>query len=343
MIFYNYMDFSSFIKQDYELLKKHKKILLFCFKPKYKLCTILSFFIQIYRLIKYRNEIKIVFSQMAGHHTLIPSILSKYLGIKHIIVLHGSDSIFIKEIDYGNYRKFLLRYSIYFSLKYCDLLLPVSRILVDSEFSFFGKNHKQGFKNLYPSLSHKEYSIVPNGIDLNKFAIDSLISKKIDFLSVGGDFSDVRKNYKRLEEVALKFPYSKFLIVCTNRFKVKLVAQNVEMIESIPNSELKSIYQNSKYYLQFSLIESFGVALCEAMACGCVPIVTNVGIMAQIVSDSGGVVPDNELDSYIKVIKDTLKSDYLLLSTKAQNCIKENFELSKREKSLIHIINQYYL
>ena len=42
--------------------------------------------------------------------------------------------------------------------------------------------------------------------------------------------------------------------------------------------------------------EGFGVALAEAMACGCVPIVSRVGILDFIAGDSGFVLEKHDTD-----------------------------------------------
>ena len=54
-------------------------------------------------------------------------------------------------------------------------------------------------------------------------------------------------------------------------------SNNVELRGYVDQDELISYYQKAKIYCQLSYRESFGVALAEAMACGCVAVVTDRG------------------------------------------------------------------
>ena len=65
--------------------------------------------------------------------------------------------------------------------------------------------------------------------------------------------------------------------------------QNIFLKENYPQ-ELKILYNESKFYFQLSNTEGFGVALCEAMLCGCVPIVSDVNFLPSIVGNSGFVL-----------------------------------------------------
>jgi glycosyltransferase involved in cell wall biosynthesis len=49
---------------------------------------------------------------------------------------------------------------------------------------------------------------------------------------------------------------------------------NVHFLSRCTPLELRQHYRSSQYYFQLSYFEGFGVALAEAMACGCIPVVS---------------------------------------------------------------------
>ena len=60
------------------------------------------------------------------------------------------------------------------------------------------------------------------------------------------------------------------------------------------------------FYLQLSLSEGFPNALCEAMLCGCIPIVSDVSSMPGIVADKGLVVKHRRVDDVVAVLEQAL-------------------------------------
>jgi glycosyltransferase involved in cell wall biosynthesis len=50
----------------------------------------------------------------------------------------------------------------------------------------------------------------------------------------------------------------------------------VSLIGNIPHSELPNWYSSSDFYISASHYEGSGTALCEAMSCGCIPLVSNI-------------------------------------------------------------------
>ncbi|WP_319482731.1 glycosyltransferase [uncultured Draconibacterium sp.] len=98
-------------------------------------------------------------------------------------------------------------------------------------------------------------------------------------------------------EIAQQLPQYQFLIIGLNQEKLahllKNLPANINIKGKIPHEELIAYYQKGKIYCQLSRIESFGIALAEAMYFGCIPIVTNVGGLPEIVCDKTLVVNRN--------------------------------------------------
>ena len=81
------------------------------------------------------------------------------------------------------------------------------------------------------------------------------------------------------------------------------------MITAIAN---RSVYEQtlkeSKVYCQLSYEESFGVSLLEAMACGCIPVVSDRGALPWLVGECGIVVPRGDVKATRNAIELALRS-----------------------------------
>jgi glycosyltransferase involved in cell wall biosynthesis len=68
---------------------------------------------------------------------------------------------------------------------------------------------------------------------------------------------------------------------------------NVEFTGFVDDAELARRYATAAAYVQASTHEGFGMAVAEAMLAGCVPVVTPVGALPEVVGDTGVVVGDD--------------------------------------------------
>jgi glycosyltransferase involved in cell wall biosynthesis len=74
----------------------------------------------------------------------------------------------------------------------------------------------------------------------------------------------------------------------------------VEFTEALPRHELLGLYQESDIFCFPTLADTYGVALLEAMSCGCAVIVSDVAGPREIVADSVGIkVPMRDPEQYI--------------------------------------------
>ncbi|MCA1760486.1 MAG: glycosyltransferase, partial [Bacteroidales bacterium] len=115
--------------------------------------------------------------------------------------------------------------------------------------------------------------------------------------------------------------------------------QNVELIEQVNHEELEVYYKKAKVYCQFSRSESFGVAIVEAMNFGCIPVVTNVGGMPEIVENYGFVTKRN-VSKISMYILDTIKTRPYLLSDSDKEPALKPFLFSERKQKLLEVVNR---
>jgi glycosyltransferase involved in cell wall biosynthesis len=102
-----------------------------------------------------------------------------------------------------------------------------------------------------------------------------------------------------ITRVLREFSQWRFLVLGTNpNDGVQLcfpsdIRQRVEVMPMITDKEaLARQYERMEIFVLPSLIESFGVALAEAMACGCAPVTTPVGLGASLVNGRHALLLD---------------------------------------------------
>jgi glycosyltransferase involved in cell wall biosynthesis len=97
----------------------------------------------------------------------------------------------------------------------------------------------------------------------------------------------------------------------TEFIKQKALENFVELLGYVENAQLEKYYNSADYFILGSHHEGSGYALCEAMACGCVPIVTNIPSFSHML-DKGACgylfEPGNSEDLYKTLIKLNNKS-----------------------------------
>ncbi len=106
--------------------------------------------------------------------------------------------------------------------------------------------------------------------------------------------------------------------------------------------ELREIYKKSHIFLLPSWTEGLPNSMIEAMATGCVPVVTNVGNISDFINESNGVlVKPKQLDELIeKLIKLIInENNFLNLATASYNTAVNNFSTEKNIKKLLNLVN----
>ena len=319
---------SSFIQKDIEILRKYFDVKIVDSDLTGK--SLKGALVTIYNIIKGILRVDITFSWFAGTHAFVAVLLSKLFRKKSIVVVGGYEVAKVPEIGYGA----LLNPRSARKVKY--VLESADKILAVSEF-----NKKEILK--YTNSSNVE--LVYNSIDCKKFKPDG--EKEDLVITVVYSISNITIKIKGLEtfvKAAKYLPGVKFIVVGEyhNNSIEYLKAQaspNVEFLGFIPNEGLVKLYQKAKVYCQLSYRESFGMALAEAMACECVPVVTNNAALPEVVGDTGFYVPYSDPKATAEAIKRALKSDK---GKEARDRIKKMFPIERREKELIEIINSFF-
>lgn len=281
-ILFVYVNFSSFVKTDFEILSTFADVTKYQFKPgKGILNTGYKLLKQFIYLATNFWRFDSVFIWFSDFHALLPILFAKACGKRSYLVIGGYEVARIKSLNYGALCSKIRGYFCISSIKFASLNLTVSNY-VDRKVRYIAPDSKRilvhncvQIKPLPSSLPAKENLILTVGIIENR---RSFFLKGIDTFI----------------EVARNTPDYQFLIIGLDQNKVSSLVtdmpQNLTILGRVPHNELSSYYLRSRYYCQLSLSESFGVSVAEAMFHGCIPIVTNVGGLPEVVGDTGYIV-----------------------------------------------------
>ena len=315
-IVFIYYDFSSFVKQDYEILSKHFEVEKVNYRtPK-----------DIFKMARAIFNSDLTYAWFASGHSFIAVLLSILLRKKSVVIVGGYDVAFAPEINYGQYtlgwhkRKYAD-----FVLKNADLVLAVSE---------FTK------KEAIVRVTSQKIKLIYNAIDTDKFVPGS--EKKNLVITVASGTKNVikLKGIDTFAKAAEHIPGTRFLVLGLSDkdrefLGAKCPSPNLELSGYMSQTDLIKYYQKAKVYCQLSYRESFGVALAEAMACGCVPVVTERAALPEVVGNTGIYVPYDDEKATAKGIEEALRSDK---GRKARERVESHFTGKRRETELVKAV-----
>jgi len=343
VLLYCYLSSSSFVVQDIESLQEAYKVELFHFEPSPKILLPLSFLKQLVFLLGKINSASILMCQFAGYHSMLPVVFAALFHKVSLIVVGGTDCVSMPSINYGNLRKPLLRWFTLKSLKHTTHIISPGKSLIECDYTYTDKDFpKQGFRYFDKSIK-TDVTVIYNGIDISRFKPGlNPGRRKKTFLTVCNNLDKrnfILKGIDLFTEMAKQFPECQFTVIgrAAPGFQSEKPA-NLTYIDFIEHSSLPAKMAEYTFYCQLSMSEGFGVALAEAMACGCVPIVSSVGIMDFIVGDTGFILKKHDAGMLKSLIEKALNADTHSLGSLARERIIEKFSNHKRKSDLLKLL-----
>ncbi len=102
--------------------------------------------------------------------------------------------------------------------------------------------------------------------------------------------------------------------------------QAITLIGKVPNDDMLYWYNSADFIISGSHYEGSGTAVCEAMSCGCIPIVTDIFSFRMITDDGqiGRLYPAGDEASLLKVLNQTKQIDTKLERDKALAYFESN-------------------
>ena len=184
---------------------------------------------------------------------------------------------------------------------------------------------------------------VYNGIDLRKFEKNhdsvNLDKNVLNLISVGS-FSDAKDYPNLINAFAILKSRSNSNIKLTIvgdgelRPQIESLIKELNLDKDITllgrRSDIPELLNASDIFLLASKFEGFGLVVAEAMACNCYVVATDSGGVAEVMGNTGRLVPIKDSEALAEAIEQTIglnKKDILENNKKARDRIERFFSL----------------
>ena len=204
------------------------------------------------------------------------------------------------------------------------------------------------------NVSMKKISVIPNGIDFEKFSPKKNISRTIgqiittasaDVPLKGLDFT-----LHAVAALVKDFPHLRLIIIGAPRIgghterliqKLKIEA-NIVYKTNLTKEEIAIEYASSNIAIVSSLYEGFGFPVGEAMACSIPLIATNVASIPEITGNFAELIPARDSKSIERSIRNILSNPakYQIRADEGRQHIIDNFDWKKIAQSYENLIYQ---
>lgn len=278
----------------------------------------------------------LVYLWFASYFATPVVLAAKLFGKKLIIVTGGYDVARADQIGHGTYSKGFLQKSFRsFLLRQADSILCVSEF-----------NKKEAVTNA--GLNAEVCHVIPLAVQgpPADFTPQRWEARKNQAVMIA---SATRGSYRtkgldQLLILAKACPDVNFILIGSlDEFCQNLIqAEGLKNLTTTGFLEYQSrpfleVLNQSKVALQLSSYESFGAAIIDAGLCGCEMLVFNSGALAEVVSDSGNLVPYGDITGLSHKLRGLLGQDHSNKGDITQKLIKK-YAPKTREAALVSYI-----
>ena len=271
-------------------------------------------------LLKSILSADIIYCWFALPFAAVAAIAARLLGKKVIVVAGGWDIARIPELGYG--RLLTKR-----GLAIARLSLGVPDLVLA-----FSESSKTTIREVAP---RSPVRLAYLGVDADLFHPTEKEDLVVTVAQVSRE-NVRRKGLRTLVDAAKEVPDARFIIVGRHLDdavdELRTVGpSNVRFIGEVSDTDLREILGRARVYVQASYTEGFGVALAEAMASGCVPVVTRRGAIPEVVGDTGLYVDYGDPHELAHAIREGLHSQ---LGARARARVLDRFTIARRLDAL---------
>ncbi|MCU4139984.1 MAG: Glycosyltransferase involved in cell wall bisynthesis [Methanophagales archaeon] len=337
---------SPWVVRDFEMLQRHFEVIPLQNMPRYharesrwKIIRILDFcFAALFHVLKILKNVlttDLVYGFFANECTAIAIFFSKIFRKKSVVVT-GCRVVLteppdvIKQMGISLPLRYIL--GARFSAKFADLLLAMS---------------KYGEKGVLERVKPKRIIQVNLGCDVNKFKPNGPKENIVITVGYVNRVNVIRKGFKTFVESAKYLPNVKFYLIgkheddSINDLKA-IATPNVVFTGYLPDDELLLMYQRAKVFCLLSLQEgeAGGGVLGEAMACECIPVLSNrAPPLRETAGDLGFYVPYGDAKATAEAIKKALNADPKI-GKMCRERVSKLHSMKKREEIVVREIKR---
>jgi glycosyltransferase involved in cell wall biosynthesis len=273
----------------------------------------------------------LVFCWFASWHSLLPVLFARVQGKPSVVVIGGYDVANMPAINYGHQRWGWNKW--------------IGRVVMNSAtillaFSHHGK--EEAIRNV--GLPYGRVQVIYLGVS-DPFVAVPQGDRRTIVLTVGNVCRDnlLRKGHEPFVQAAAHLPNVEFVLVgrwldSAIDYLRAMAPSNVTFTGWVSEEKLLDYYREASVYVQASAHEGFGLSVAEAMLAGCIPVVTRVGSLPEVVDNCGIYIPSNQPQDVAAAIRQALTlSDSI--RQRARQRIQSMFPLSHRRQALYALID----
>lgn len=262
---------TSFVRLDLECLRQGHEVTELCLRSR-RLNPI-----GIWRQVEAHD---VVFGWFASWHTFLPVLFARCMRKPSVLVIGGYDLAKLPSIGYGHQRGGLKKWVSRATMRLASALITNSRY-----------SEHEARRNA--GLSDRRVRVIYHGI-ADLFGELPAGPREPLAITIGNvDRANLhRKGLEPFVRAAKFLPDVKFVVV--GAFKDgaieelrKIAGANVEFTGWVDDGQLLEYCRRASVYVQASRHEGFGMSVAEAMAAGCIPVVTRQGALPEVVGDTG--------------------------------------------------------
>jgi len=259
------------------------------------------------------------------------------------------------------YGKFILKKKVIWNIRHSNLdkkynkwstnLIVKINAKLSRKIDFMTFNSNKAFDSHIKAKYHiKDYSIIPNGFDLDEMYFNSFervnvrniynVDEHTPFIISVGRWN-IQKNYqgllKSLSSLKKLVDFKAALIgdgLESSNVELKRLIDYHSLSEQVyllgPQKNIRSYMSAADIYVSASIGESFSNAIAEAMACELNCVVTDVGDSRIIVDNTGLVVNPNNNYELTNAIHSLIQNNkWVYRNRQARKRIKDKYDISK--------------
>lgn len=270
----------------------------------------------------------LVFSWFASLHSLGPVLGASLFRKPSIVAVGGYDTANEPEIGYGHMSHPWKRY--------------VVRSICDSATALVANSHAARDEVMRNTRTKTPIHVIYHGFDMPAIAWNS--EREPIVLTIGnisrGNMS--RKGHEVFVRAAAYVPEARFILV--GRFvddgieRLRAIApHNVEFPGFLSDRDLGDMLSRASVYVQASMHEGFGCSLAEAMASGCVPVVSRRSALPEVAGPYGVYVERDDPLELASSIRSALgRAD--VNRREVAEYVEQTFPLERRRVALLNLV-----
>lgn len=271
----------------------------------------------------------LIFGWFASWHTFFPMLIASALGKPSVVVVGGYDTANLPEISYGSQRGGFKKWIAQ------AIMRTATRVIAFSEYS-----RREAIENA--NIAPGKPGTICLGIPSHEstfHAKDHLV------ITVGNVDHDnlQRKGLDPFVRTAALLPEFDFVVIGAWRDDAiehlrASASPNVKFTGWVSDDELQDYFSRARVYVQASRHEGFGLAVAESMLHECVPVVTHVGSLPEVVGDAGVYVESTEPGELAAGVRRAFQMAETI-GPRARARILHEFPMEKRREKLFALID----